>query len=179
VQAFADSCNSVFAPVADQVGAKDLVAMAHAFGFNEHPTIAYPVPESTTRRPAQMPSDLSLGVAGIGQGGVVASPLQMASVAQTIAAQGIRRPPFIIHSPRAFKDKQPPVKAVGRRVAGEVTQMMDRDERGDLGRHGRRQDRHGGGRAGPAVGRMVHRVRAGRGAAGCGRGPGRERGRRR
>jgi len=125
VQAFADSCNSVFAPVADQVGAKGLVAMAHAFGFNEHPTIAYPVPESTTRRPSQMPSDLSLGVAGIGQGGVVASPLQMASVAQTIASQGIRRPPFIIHSPRAFKDKQPPVKAVGRRVAGEVTQMME------------------------------------------------------
>ena len=125
VQAFADSCNSVFAPVADQVGAKGLVAMAHAFGFNEHPTIAYPAPDSTTRRPAQMPSDLSLGVAGIGQGGVIASPLQMASVAQTIASQGIRRPPFIIHSPRRFKDKQPPVKAVGRRVAGEVTQMME------------------------------------------------------
>jgi penicillin-binding protein A len=125
VQAFADSCNSVFAPVADEVGAKGLVAMATAFGFNEEPTIAYPAPESTTRKPAQMPSDLSLGVAGIGQGGVVASPLQMASVAQTIASRGIRHPPFIVHSPRAFKDKQPPVKAVGRGVAGEVTQMME------------------------------------------------------
>jgi cell division protein FtsI/penicillin-binding protein 2 len=125
VQAFADSCNSVFAPIADQVGAKGLVQMAHAFGFNERPTIAYPVPESTTRKPAQMPSDLSLGVAGIGQGGVIASPLQMASVAQTIASRGIRRPPFIVHSPRGFKDRQPPIKAVGRRVAGEVTQMME------------------------------------------------------
>jgi penicillin-binding protein A len=125
VQAFADSCNSVFAPVADEVGAKGLVAMANAFGFNEEPTIAYPAPESTTRKPAQMPSDLSLGVAGIGQGGVVASPLQMASVAQTIASRGIRHPPFIVHSPRAFKDKQPPVKAVGRGVASEVTQMME------------------------------------------------------
>jgi peptidoglycan glycosyltransferase len=72
-----------------------------------------------------MPSDLSLGVAGIGQGGVVASPLQMASVAQTIAADGIRHPPFIVHSPKRFKDKQPPVKAVGRGVAGEVTQLME------------------------------------------------------
>jgi cell division protein FtsI/penicillin-binding protein 2 len=125
VQAFADSCNSVFAPVADEVGAKGLVEMANAFGFNETPTIAYPAPRSTTRTPAQMPSDLSLGVAGIGQGGVVASPLQMASVAQTIASGGIRKPPFIIHSPRPLKDKQPPVKAVGRRVAGEVTQMME------------------------------------------------------
>ena len=125
VQAFADSCNSVFAPVTDQVGAKGLVAMANAFGFNHQPTIAYPAPESTTRKPAQMPSDLSLGVAGIGQGGVIASPLQMASVAQTIAADGIRHPPFIVHSPKRFKDKQPPVKAVGRGVAGEVTQLME------------------------------------------------------
>ena len=125
VQAFADSCNSVFAPVADEVGAKGLVAMANAFGFNQEPTIAYPAPESTTRKPAQMPSDLSLGVAGIGQGGVVASPLQMASVAQTIASDGMRHPPFIVHSPKKFKDKQPPVKAVGRGVASEVTQMME------------------------------------------------------
>jgi peptidoglycan glycosyltransferase len=111
--------------VADEVGAKRLVAMAHAFGFNEHPTIAYPAPESTTRKPAQMPSDLSLGVAGIGQGGVIASPLQMASVAQTIASRGMRRPPFIVHSPRAAKDRQDPVRVVGRGVAGEVTQMME------------------------------------------------------
>jgi cell division protein FtsI/penicillin-binding protein 2 len=125
VQAFADSCNSVFAPVADEVGAKGLVAMANAFGFNQKPTIAYPVPESTTRKPAQMPSDLSLGVAGIGQGGVVASPLQMASVAQTIASRGIRHPPFIVHSPKAAKDRQPPVKVIGHGVAGEVRQMME------------------------------------------------------
>ena len=125
VQAFADSCNSVFAPVADEVGAKRLVAMARAFGFNEHPTIAYPAPESTTRKPAQMPSDLSLGVAGIGQGGVIASPLQMASVAQTIASRGMRHPPFIVHNPRAAKDRQDPVRVVGRGVAGEVTQMME------------------------------------------------------
>ena len=125
VQAFADSCNSVFAPVADELGAKRLVAMAHAFGFNEHPTIAYPVPESTTRKPAQMPSDLSLGVAGIGQGGVIASPLQMASVAQTIASRGIRHAPFIVHSPRAAKDREAPVRAIGRGVARQVTQMME------------------------------------------------------
>jgi penicillin-binding protein A len=125
VQAFADSCNSVFAPVADEVGAKRFVAMARAFGFNQHPTIAYPAPTSTTRKPAQMPSDLSLGVAGIGQGGVIASSLQMASVAQTIASRGIRHPPFIVHSPRAFKDREDPVRAIGRGVAGEVTQMME------------------------------------------------------
>ena len=125
VQAFADSCNSVFAPIADEVGAKRLVAMADAFGFNHGPTIAYPVPRSTTRTPAQMPSDLSLGVAGIGQGGVVATPLEMASVAQTIASGGLRRPPFIVHAPQAARDKMPPARAVSPTVAGEVTTLME------------------------------------------------------
>jgi peptidoglycan glycosyltransferase len=64
-------------------------------------------------------------VAGIGQGGVIASPLQMASVAQTIASHGIRHPPFIVHSPRVLRDKQAPVKVIGPRVAGEVRQMME------------------------------------------------------
>jgi peptidoglycan glycosyltransferase len=49
----------------------------------------------------------------------------MASVAQTIASRGIRHPPFIVHSPRTLRDKQPPVKAIGHRVAREVTQMME------------------------------------------------------
>ena len=86
VLAFAVSCNSVFGPLAVSVGAPKLVAMADAFGFNHPPSIAYPVPESVTRPPSGMTSDLDLGVAGIGQGGVLASPLQMASVAQTIGS---------------------------------------------------------------------------------------------
>ena len=57
--------------------------------------------------------------------GVIASPLQMASVAQTIASRGMRHPPFIVHNPRAAKDRQDPVRVVGRGVAGEVTQMME------------------------------------------------------
>ena len=37
---FAHSCNSVFAPLGVEVGAKRLVATAERFGFNEPPTIA-------------------------------------------------------------------------------------------------------------------------------------------
>ena len=48
--AFAVSCNSVFGPLAVSVGAPKLVAMANAFGFNHPASIAYPVPESVTRR---------------------------------------------------------------------------------------------------------------------------------
>ena len=186
VQAFADSCNSVFAPVADEVGAKRLVAMARAFGFNEHPTIAYPAPESTTRKPAQMPSDLSLGVAGIGQGGVIASPLQMASVAQTIASRGMRHPPFIVHSPRACaatgrirSGRRAGCRRRGHPDDGGRGELRHGHERRDLGHHGRREDGHGRGRPRPPVRCLVHRLRARRGAASGGRRPDRERRRRR
>ena len=38
-QAFIDSCNSVFAPLGAKLGAKRLVRMAEAFGFNERPRV--------------------------------------------------------------------------------------------------------------------------------------------
>ena len=123
--AFAVSCNSVFAPLADQVGARRLVAMADAFGFNRKPTIAYPAPTSVTRDPAGMPSDLSLGVAGIGQGGVEASALQMAAVAQTIGSHGVQHPPHIVYAPTRVGDKQPAGRVIPAQIASQVTTMME------------------------------------------------------
>jgi penicillin-binding protein A len=125
VLAFAVSCNSVFGPLAVSVGGPKLVATANAFGFNETPTIAYPVPESVTRPPKDMTSPLDLGVAGIGQGGVDATPLQMASVAQTIGSGCVRKPPYLIRRPVAHREPHTPRRACSRQIAGEVTTMME------------------------------------------------------
>ena len=125
VLAFAVSCNSVFGPLAVEVGGPKLVAMANAFGFNQTPTIAYPVPESVTRPARDMTSPLDLGVAGIGQGGVDATPLQMASVAQTIGSGCVRKPPFLIRRPLVDREPHPPARACSRQIAGEVTTMME------------------------------------------------------
>jgi penicillin-binding protein A len=125
VLAFAVSCNSVFAPLADQVGAKRLDNMAGAFGFNHKPSIAYPAPTSVTPSPKSMPSDLSLGVAGIGQGGVEATPLQMASVAQTIGSGGVQVPPHIVHSPSSASDVKPSHRVISQTVAADVRTMME------------------------------------------------------
>ncbi len=123
--AFAVSCNSVFAPVADQVGAARLVAMADKFGFNHRGTIRYPVPTSITPRVSQLTSDLSLGTAGIGQGGVGATPLQMASVAATIGSKGIYRAPYIVHSPAQVADYQPGKRVLSAAIAKQVRTMME------------------------------------------------------
>jgi cell division protein FtsI/penicillin-binding protein 2 len=125
VVAFAVSCNSVFAPLSDAVGAKRLVDVATRFGFNEKPTVAYPTPTSVTPAVKAMTSDLSVGVAGIGQGGVEATPLEMASVAQTIGGLGVQRPPFIVYAPTRVSDNVPPRRVVPAAVAANVRAMME------------------------------------------------------
>jgi cell division protein FtsI/penicillin-binding protein 2 len=125
VQAFANSCNSVYAPLADRVGAQRLVTMANAFGFNRKPTIAYPVPTSVAPGPQSIQSPLQIGIAGIGQGGVDASPLQMASVASVIGEGGILRPPYLIQKPDSSSDRHAAKRIISPTVAGDMTTMME------------------------------------------------------
>ncbi len=88
--AFAVSCNSVFTPLGVKLGAPRLVAMAEAYGFNHSPGLPGAV-ESTLPAASHIQGELEVGSTAIGQGEVQASPLQMATVAATIADGG-RRP---------------------------------------------------------------------------------------
>jgi hypothetical protein len=87
--AFAVSCNSVFAPLGARLGAGDLLHAADAYGFNAPSPI--PIAASSSLPPASLTDALQLGESAIGQAQVEASPLQMARVAATIALVG-RRP---------------------------------------------------------------------------------------
>ena len=93
-EAFTVSCNSVFAPLGAKLGARRLVAMARAFGWGEQPRIPAAKP-STISPPSQLRDNLALGAAAIGQDRDLATPLQMASVAATIALEGRRVEPRI------------------------------------------------------------------------------------
>jgi len=96
---FAHSCNSVFAPLGVKVGAKRLVATAESYGWNRPPEIRGAEP-STLPAAEEIASPLELGSSAIGQGKVLATPLQMASVAQTVAGDGVRAPPTLVSAPR-------------------------------------------------------------------------------
>jgi cell division protein FtsI/penicillin-binding protein 2 len=87
--AFAVSCNSVFAPLGVKLGAAHLVSMAERLGFNHEPGIPG-ASESTLPAAAAIQGELALGSTAIGQGQVSATPLQMATVAATIADGGRR-----------------------------------------------------------------------------------------
>ncbi len=84
-EAFAVSCNSVFAPLGAKLGSARLVAAAQRFGFNHES----PIPGAAQSTiPLELGDELNVGSSAIGQGEVQASALQMAIVAATIARHG-------------------------------------------------------------------------------------------
>jgi cell division protein FtsI/penicillin-binding protein 2 len=92
--AFAVSCNSVFTPLGVKLGATRLVSMAERFGFNHDPGVPGAA-ESTLPAGPAIQGALAIGSTAIGQGQVLATALQMATVAATIADGGRRpRPTF-------------------------------------------------------------------------------------
>jgi len=127
-QAFAESCNADFAPLGPKIGNDDLVATAERFGFNQPLTLYAPEvvaavdpPESTI--PEEIGSELDLGVSAIGQGEVLATPLQMASVAQTIGAGGVREPTSVVANAK-LRPGAEPERVMSRKIAGELTELM-------------------------------------------------------
>ncbi len=91
---FAHSCNSVFAPLGVRVGAERLVRTAERYGWNGKPAVDGEL-VSTLPPAAKIKSPLELGSTAIGQGKVLATPFRMASVAQTIAQDGVMTEPSL------------------------------------------------------------------------------------
>jgi cell division protein FtsI/penicillin-binding protein 2 len=99
LNAFAVSCNSVFAPLGVRVGGKRLVAMAERYGFNHSfgiPGAAEPQIPSANK----IGDATSVGSSAIGQGQVLSSALGMTDVAATIAMRGRRPLPTLSMSAR-------------------------------------------------------------------------------
>jgi peptidoglycan glycosyltransferase len=118
LNAFAVSCNSVFAPLGARLGARRLVKIAQRFGFDQPPSIPGAVP-STIPSAHAIGDDLAVGSSAIGQGLVQSTPLEMTDVAATIAMSGRRPiPTLLAHQRPRF------VRVTSPRVAHEVQQMM-------------------------------------------------------
>ncbi len=118
-EAFAESCNSVFAPMGAKLGAKRLVEAAEAFGFNEELPQIPALKPSTISQPAQLGDDLAVGAAAIGQDRDLATPLAMASVGATIALGGRRARPRMTTLEPVRR-----TRVVSTKVAHQVRSMM-------------------------------------------------------
>ena len=127
-QAFAESCNAVFAPLGPAVGNDKLVETAERFGFNSPPSLYAPqiireVEPEESSIPTEIGEEIDLGVSAIGQGEVLATPLEMANVAQTVGNDGVRMPTSIVLNKKLRPDAEP-VRVMSKNVADEMTELM-------------------------------------------------------
>lgn len=123
LNAFAVSCNSVFAPLGVRLGGARLVAMAERFGFNQ--AVGIPGAEESTIPPAnQIGGATAVGSSAIGQGKVSASALEMTEAAATIAMGGRRPlPTFAMgQTPRFVSVTNPGVASLVQRMMVAVVQ---------------------------------------------------------
>jgi cell division protein FtsI/penicillin-binding protein 2 len=127
-ESFAHSCNTVFAPLGAELGGPALVETSELFGFNEPPRLFSPKATKIIEPPAStIPPDLSdpidTGVSAIGQGEVLATPLEMATVSQAIANKGVRMPTAIARG-RGLEPAGGPVEVTSPETAATMTEMM-------------------------------------------------------
>jgi cell division protein FtsI/penicillin-binding protein 2 len=127
-EAFAESCNADFAPLGPKIGNDALVETAEKFGFNSPPSlyterILGEVEPAESSIPEEIGEEIDLGVSAIGQGEVLATPLEMASVAQAVANGGVREPTSIVANPK-LRPEADPVNVMSEQTAKEVTKLM-------------------------------------------------------
>jgi peptidoglycan glycosyltransferase len=127
-QAFAESCNADFAPLGPKIGNDGLVETAERFGFNSPPALYAPriirqVNPAESTIPTEIGEEIDLGVSAIGQGEVLATPLEMASVAQTVANGGVRLPTSIV-SNKKLRPQAAPVRVMSPKLARQLTDLM-------------------------------------------------------
>jgi peptidoglycan glycosyltransferase len=119
------SVNTAYAQVAEKLGTRRLVQYARAFGFGRAP--AMKLGAATPSFP--VPHDLfDLMWSSIGQAQVLATPLEMASVAATIADRGVRMEPR-----STFLDPKERTRVTTRRTAAVVGRLMQEVVRGGTG----------------------------------------------
>jgi peptidoglycan glycosyltransferase len=130
-----NSCNTVFAQLAVQLGADAMRKQAEAFGFNSS---YFDDLQGTNGRtlltPSNFPKDMNppqTGQSGFGQYEVRATPLQMAMVAAGIANNGVVMKPYLVDQVQSADSDTvattPPEKlstAVSPTTAGEVTKLL-------------------------------------------------------
>jgi penicillin-binding protein A len=127
-ESFAHSCNAVFAPLGPAVGNDALVETAEKFGFNEPPSLYAPQivrevdPEESTI-PTEIGEEIDLGVSAIGQGEVLATPLEMASVSQAVANDGVRLPTAIALN-KKLRPEDEPVRVMTKQTADQLNELM-------------------------------------------------------
>jgi len=95
-QAFAQSCNPVFAQLAQRLGAEKIIDYARRLGLDNQQVIGYPVSIDRRQNLNLIGAPFNLINSSLGQGPVLATPVQITAMINTIANEGIYKPPRLV-----------------------------------------------------------------------------------
>ena len=128
--ALTNSVNTVWAEVAVKLGKETMAEYMRKFGFYEDPPMDYPDeqmvpsgeygPRGRVLNPTS--NQIDVGRMGIGQDKLLATPLQMATVAQTIANGGMRMEPRLVAQVR-----DPDGRVIDEPLPEEAERVMSED----------------------------------------------------
>jgi penicillin-binding protein A len=138
--ALTHSVNTYFAQVGERLGTGTMVEYMKRFGFYSDPPLDYPDDQMAPSGPYNSDGNLvtdgfDVGRVAIGQGGAegqnLATPLQMAEVAATVANGGaLMKPTFLLRvtdpDGRVTRELDPQVedRAISEQTAAQLTEMM-------------------------------------------------------
>jgi peptidoglycan glycosyltransferase len=148
--ALTNSVNTVWAEVAEKLGKGTMAEYMEKFGFYEDPPLDYPdrqmVPSGEYGRGGRVLSPTSgqidVGRMAIGQDKLLVTPLQMATVAQTIGNGGVRMEPRLVE-----KIVDPDGRTIDEPLPEEAERVMSRQSADQLGDMMRNVVREGTGTA--------------------------------
>ncbi|AEG61359.1 penicillin-binding transpeptidase domain-containing protein [Desulforamulus ruminis] len=95
-EAFAQSCNPAFGSLALKLGSEKIIQYARAFGLESQDIIGYPVPRDNRQNLNLIAQKYSLVNSSIGQGPVLATPVQMAAMINVIVNDGVYIEPRLV-----------------------------------------------------------------------------------
>ncbi len=126
---FEVSSNNVFCTLGAKLGSSELRGISERFGFNK--MFDFDLSMSKSRFPQKDTDDAGAAALGIGQGEILATPIQMAMVTSAIANGGIIMKPYLLQRATnqngfvVFENKpQQLYKALSPEVAGRISNMM-------------------------------------------------------
>lgn len=95
-QAFAESCNPVFAELGLKLGPVKLIAYARALGLESQKIIGYPIPRDQRQKLDLIGEPYNLVNSSIGQGPVLATPVQLTAMLNVIVNDGVYIEPRLV-----------------------------------------------------------------------------------
>lgn len=99
-EAFAQSCNPVFAEIALKLGPEKLISYAKKLGFDNQQVIGYPIPVDKRQNLNLIHSPYNLVNSSVGQWPVMATPVQVTALINTIVNEGNYLPPRVLRELR-------------------------------------------------------------------------------